>query len=87
MRKPLDDKFFNEINDLETISDVIYQKNSFQIKDLATVMNVLLEMCTENIGHLQRFIDSLVVQRGFRSGNAQPSCRNHIFMCIALVIH
>jgi hypothetical protein len=47
-RKWLIDKFFNEINDLEAIADVIYQKKSFRMKDLATVVNVLLEISAQN---------------------------------------
>jgi hypothetical protein len=68
LRKRLDDKFFNEINDLEAISDVIHQRNSFQIKDLAMVVNVLLEIfeiCNKNKGHLQRSIGGSLVQGKF----------------------
>jgi hypothetical protein len=72
LRKRLDNKFFNEINDLETISDVIQQKNSFQMKDLEAVMNVLLEICIKNTGDLQRFIGGLIVLCGFRPGNMPP---------------
>ena len=48
-RKRVNDNFFNEIKDLEAVSDVILRRNTFQMKDLAVVMNVLLEICAQGV--------------------------------------
>jgi hypothetical protein len=48
-RKRVNDKFFNEIKDLEAVSDVVLQKNSFRMKDLARVVNVLRELSRQGV--------------------------------------